>query len=579
MAMRAFLRDQEETPAGLGKRTLEPYFMTVVRETSRSRGYSARPPARAEPPVLAPFGATAARPVVVEDVPESQTAVKGPPQVTRMALIESQLEEQKERAARSEMQFASMFKALQESLEKVLPHSESRRPPSPRREDPLLDLPSTSFSERVHAWRGTLPTMPTATARRPDPSPATSFCESVISESILPQVPVEAEPTMPRMLAEGQSCFDWDHDGTKWDTREDLPSEIKERVEALDSVARSIASINRFPQEQQPQPSTASKLLGAPKATPSPEVTLPIPEHVRNLVKDSRKHRSRQSFIPPTVRKTYKVPREDWAFLGAVRRPDRIFESFCKTKKAAKGVHQLQDSHSYALASNLQDAIQSSAHTLRPVSAGYQSASTMHDLLLQAKEMDEEGHMREILEQLSLLAQYNLTAMADAADCLARFNSESVRRLRNVWLEQSRLPHDVKESVKTAPVCQGLVPPERGMEFTAPIAGEPLKVAHEQACARAKADKLLAHKSAALGKPTQQAHKRKSHSDSPPAWKKPRQSQGQSQSYSKPPQTQQRSQRAPQRGTRGVRAMAQRGQGQQPKGNQPRSPRKGGGKN
>jgi hypothetical protein len=346
-------------------------------------------------------------------------------------------------------------------------------------------------------------------------------------------------------------------------------------------VARSIASINRFPQEQQQQPSTASKLLGAPKVTPPPDITLPIPEHVRNLVKDSRKLRSRYSFIPATVRKAYKVPKEDWAYLGVVRRPDRIFESFCKTKKGSKDVHQLHDSHAYTLASNLQDAIQSSAHTLRPVSAGYQSASTMHDLLVQAKDMDEDGHMGEILEQLSLLAQYNLTAMADAADCLARFNSESVRRLRAVWLEQSRLPHDVKESVKTAPVCEGLVPPERGMEFTAPIAGEPLKVAHEQACARAKADKLLAHKSAALGKSTQQTHKRKSHTPgSPSSWKRPRQSQSQSQTYSKPPQTQQRqSQRAPQRGTRGVRAMGQRGLGQGTKGNQPRSPRKGGGKN
>jgi hypothetical protein len=260
-----------------------------------------------------------------------------------------------------------------------------------------------------------------------------------------------------------------------------------------------------------------------------------------DLVKDARKHRTRNSFIPPTVRKGYKVPKEDWAFLGAVRRPDRIFEAFCKTKKGSKGVHQLQDANAAMIATNLQDAIQSSAHTMRPVSAGYQSASTMHDLLLQAKELDTSGRMGPLLDQLSLLAQYNLTAMADAANCLARFNAESARRLRSVWLDHSRLPEEVKDSVKTSPICEGQVPPERGMEFTAPIAGEPLKVAHEHACDRAKADKLLAHKSAALRKTSQQSLKRKSHSSSSPSsWKRPRQSQGQSQSYAKLVQSQQR---------------------------------------
>jgi hypothetical protein len=295
------------------------------------------------------------------------------------------------------------------------------------------------------------------------------------------------------MLAEGQTHFDLDHDGAKWDTREDLPSEIKERLEALDSIARSMASINRFPQEQPQGPPPTSKLLGASKSAAAPDVVIPIPDHIVGVVKDARKHRTRNSFIPPTVRKGYKVPREDWAFLGAVRRPDRIFEAFCKTKKGTKGVHQLQDTHAAAMATNLQDRIQSSAHTLRPVSAAYQAASTMHDLLLQAKDLDASGQMGQLLNQIALLAQYNLTAVADAASCLARFNAESARGLRSVWLDQSRLPEEVKEAVKTSVVCEGSVPPESGMEFTAPIAGEPLKVAHEQACARAKADKLLAH--------------------------------------------------------------------------------------
>jgi hypothetical protein len=158
MAMRSFLKEQEDTPPGLGKRTLEPHFMAVVRESSKGRDDSVAPqraPRRRDPPVLTPFGQTADRPVVVEDPTDQEPKGHGAPQFTRIGMIESQLKEQKEWAERSEHQFASMFKALQESIERVLPPSTARRPASPTRlEEQLEDLPSSSPSERVQAWRG-----------------------------------------------------------------------------------------------------------------------------------------------------------------------------------------------------------------------------------------------------------------------------------------------------------------------------------------------------------------------------------------------------------------------------------------
>jgi hypothetical protein len=255
MAMRSFLGDQEDVPPGLGRKTLEPYFMAVVRESSargaRSEGLSApqRTTVRGdrEPPNLAPFGLSSAKPVVVESSPDQEGEEQGPPQFTRIGMIEQELKSQRAQAEKSKLEFASMFKALQESLERVLPGSEHKPSSTARQvEEQLEDLPSTSASERVEAWRG-MPGPAVPTFRRTEQSPATSICESIMSESLLLQVHVEDEPYVPRMLAEGQTPFDWDHDGAKLDTREDLSSEVKERLEALDSVARSMASINRFP--------------------------------------------------------------------------------------------------------------------------------------------------------------------------------------------------------------------------------------------------------------------------------------------------------------------------------------------
>jgi hypothetical protein len=86
MAMRSFLKEQEDTPPGLGKRTLEPYFMAVVRESSRGHEDSTMPQRstrrQRDPPTLIPFGQTSDRPVMVESSPD-QEPDQGVPPFTR----------------------------------------------------------------------------------------------------------------------------------------------------------------------------------------------------------------------------------------------------------------------------------------------------------------------------------------------------------------------------------------------------------------------------------------------------------------------------------------------------------------
>jgi hypothetical protein len=168
--------------------------------------------------------------------------------------------------------------------------------------------------------------------------------------------------------------------------------------------------------------------------------------------------------------------------LGAVRGLVHILEAYCKTKKSAKGVHQLQDMSSASLAAAHQDSVQATAHALCPISICYQSAATIHDLVQQVQSLVTEPHALQCLTRIGHLAQFNLTPVVDAADCTARLNSETV------WLDASRLPEEVKDLVKVPPFVPGVAPTERGTEFTAPIAGYSLKQHHDMACARAKAE-------------------------------------------------------------------------------------------
>ena len=79
----------------------------------------------------------------------------------------------------------------------------------------------------------------------------------------------------------------------------------------------------------------------------------------------------------------------------------------------------------------------------------------------------------------------------DAADCVARLNADALRHLRATWLDTSKLPGEIKEAVKCAPIEPGTVPQEHGVEFTAPIAGECLTKEHSEMFARVKTQNLL----------------------------------------------------------------------------------------
>ena len=464
---------------------------------------------------------------------------------SQLDLIMQELKEAKEQQRRDQQRVEQMFLSLQTTFQAsqaapAVPPIRRLPTATVTRTDagsPLDRLPTTSPNQRVIDWTSGHPTPLLAPAH----SPAASVAgDSMITDSMIGQVSIDDTPNPPRQLLEGQTQYDWDADGQKWSPRDDVSEDLHPKLQALEDVAKNIANENDFAQDAPEGPARQSKLLGAATPASRSEVTLPLPDEFRDVISNARKPRATKiTLLPPLVCRGYRVPKRDWAFLGAVRRPDKILESYCPTKKSAKGICLLNDNKSAALATAHQDTVQATAHTLRPMAASYQAGSTIYDLaqkalqeIRQPKHLTDE-HLADIMEQIALLAQFNITATVDAADCLARLNSEAARRLRTVWLDSSRLPPDVKDGVKQAAIEPGIPPVERGFEFTAPIAGEALKRHHDQACDRAKAEKLLSQRAATLQKPAPQ--KRKGGQDfSRQGWKKPRPNQPQGQQPPRP---------------------------------------------
>ena len=202
------------------------------------------------------------------------------------------------------------------------------------------------------------------------------------------------------------------------------------------------------------------------------------------------------------------------------------------------------------------------AHILRPLAVAHQAAATAARLGTTVQKAFEDPSeivqpgqdftlfVKECVDQMTDLTRYSLTAAEDAADCVARLNAESLRRLRATWLDNSRLPDEIKDSVKRAPIEPGVVPPERGVEFTAPVAGECLKKEHNQMFARVKAQKLLQKQSTTFKKGA--PPKRKAQSGGLAPWKRGRQDSQPARSNDRPGQQFQRG-RGGQRGQRGGR--------------------------
>ena len=80
-----------------------------------------------------------------------------------------------------------------------------------------------------------------------------------------------------------------------------------------------------------------SGFLNVPKVSKDSQMKFPSPGPLMQVWDNSRRMNSGTSTVPSVVGKAYRVCPEDWAVLGAVRRPDFILQQTCRTKISPKG--------------------------------------------------------------------------------------------------------------------------------------------------------------------------------------------------------------------------------------------------
>ena len=99
---------------------------------------------------------------------------------------------------------------------------------------------------------------------------------------------------------------------------------------------------------------------------------------MRDIWTEARKSRAGKPvpLVPAAVRASYRLPPDDWAFFGAVRRPDESLLEHCRTKPSARQVPVLQRStDGMAFDSFLSDVVQATAHLARPLAHGAHAVS------------------------------------------------------------------------------------------------------------------------------------------------------------------------------------------------------------
>ena len=243
----------------------------------------------------------------------------------------------------------------------------------------------------------------------------------------------------------------------------------------------------------------------------STQMHFPVHASVRRLWEDARRARTRPlAELSQTVRQCYRVPPDDWAFLGARRRPDDALVAHCRgrVKETSKGTILTHNEKSQEkLDQVLADTVATGAHMGRPLAFAVSAADQVGSQLEQARTLlaSVSGVPDTVfwyLDNASRCAGLALEAVMDVTETVARQNAGACRRLRESWVEASTLPEAVKRQVLATDVVGGMAPSDPSAKFSAPLVGEVLPAALEAAVDSAKQHVALADQ-AKLLKPAQ----------------------------------------------------------------------------
>ena len=234
------------------------------------------------------------------------------------------------------------------------------------------------------------------------------------------------------------------------------------------------------------------------------QMEFPLPRAIRDAWENARQPR-RLAEVPMAVKHCYRLSPQDWAYLGATRRPDEALLPYCrgKYKDSSRGpvlIHK--DKGLESLDAQWADTIAQSAHAVRPVAMTLTAANQATQLLSAVKQhLTASDAPQRVLDTVDAARQCTLLAVegaVDAADCLARQNAGALRSLRQSWVEAAQLPENTRKQVLAAGLTGGVPPTDKTKPFSAPLVGEPLTKSLEEAVDCAKQQVLFQQQSEIL---------------------------------------------------------------------------------
>ena len=234
------------------------------------------------------------------------------------------------------------------------------------------------------------------------------------------------------------------------------------------------------------------------------QIEFPLPKAIRDVWENARQPR-RLAETPLAVKHCYRMPQQDWAYLGATRRPEEALLTYCRGqyKDSSRGpvlIHK--DKGQESLDAQWTDIISQSAHAVRPVAMALTAANQATQLIASVKRhLTTSNAPQGILDTVDAVRQCTLLAVegaVDAADCLARQNAGALRSLRQSWVEAAKLPENTRKQVLAAGLTGGVPPTDKTKPFAAPLVGEPLTKSLEEAVDCAKQQVLFQQQSEIL---------------------------------------------------------------------------------
>ena len=212
-------------------------------------------------------------------------------------------------------------------------------------------------------------------------------------------------------------------------------------VKEIEASLQLCAARLDFVQPQPPDTSSELLTLRSKPEGPPQNVQLPISDAVKDIWTKARglKFTKPYKVVPPATLQSFRLPPADWAFLGAVRRPDETLRLHSNVTLNQRQVPVLKHKEKSAteLDSLCETIVQSTAHTSRPVVHSIHAIKAGYEMLQHTISTFQSITSDKLtwFEAVKNMMRHTSTAVVEATEAQARLNAYTLRKLRDSWTE------------------------------------------------------------------------------------------------------------------------------------------------